>query len=60
MHRVRRLLPFAVLAAFVGFAAPGHAQTIIDDLRWRPISTSTSVIHKARGSADPMRTPTVC
>ena len=31
MHRVRRLLPFAVLAAFVGFAAPGHAQTIIDE-----------------------------
>ena len=31
MHRVRGLLPFAVLAAFVGFAAPGHAQTIIDE-----------------------------
>jgi IS30 family transposase len=33
---------------------------IIDDLRWRPTSTSTSAIRKARGSAVPMRTPMVC
>jgi hypothetical protein len=28
--------------------------------RWRPISTFTSAIRKVRGSAVPMRTPTVC
>ncbi len=31
MLRLRHLLPLAVLAALLGFAAPGHAQTIIDE-----------------------------
>jgi hypothetical protein len=33
---------------------------IIDDLRWRPISTYTSAIRQLRGSSVPMRTPMVC
>jgi nicotinamidase-related amidase len=31
MFHLRHLLPFAVLAAVLGIAAPGHAQTIIDE-----------------------------
>ncbi len=31
MLRVRHLLPLAVLAALLGFAVPGHAQSIIDE-----------------------------
>ncbi len=31
MFRVRHMLPFAVLAALLGAASPGHAQTIIDE-----------------------------
>ena len=33
---------------------------IIGDLRWRPISTFTSVIRKVRGSAVPTKTPIAC
>jgi len=31
MFRVRHMLPFAVLAALLGAASPGHAQTIVDE-----------------------------
>ncbi|HXM84230.1 MAG TPA: isochorismatase family protein [Stellaceae bacterium] len=37
MFHLRHLLPFAVLAAVLGIAAPGHAQTIIDE--WSSIKT---------------------
>jgi len=37
MLRVRHLLPLAVLAALLGFAAPSHAQTVIDE--WPSIKT---------------------
>ena len=37
MLRVRHLLPFAALAALLGFSAPGHTQTIIDE--WPSIKT---------------------
>jgi nicotinamidase-related amidase len=31
MFHLRHLLPLAALSAFLGFSAPGHAQTIIDE-----------------------------
>ena len=37
MLRIRYLLPLAMLAALLGFAAPSHAQTIIDE--WSSIKT---------------------
>jgi len=37
MLRVRCLLPLAVFAALLGFAAPSHAQTVIDE--WPSIKT---------------------
>jgi IS30 family transposase len=38
----------------------GRNLRIIDDLRWRPISTLISAIRKVLGSAVLMRTPMVC
>ena len=38
----------------------GRNLRIIDDLRWRPISTFISATRKARGSADRTRTPMAC